>query len=183
MLVMSKQSEKELRSKLKTELLNSAACQPSYEQDAVFQKNLGQFSTNSSANKSLSKLSWYIAAIFLITIGFAVVITQSFNGIMNVGSAQLTSNHSMSISELIEASNRLEAEIANIKSNHNNPLSNIEILKVREDIGELDDAINKLYQSGQVSSKDDIQTLWNKKLEMTKHLKGLYTNQYVMARI
>ncbi|MBV35392.1 MAG: hypothetical protein CMP47_08025 [Rickettsiales bacterium] len=180
---MNKQTENELRSKLKTELLNSTVCQPSPEQDAVFQTNLEQFIAKEPARKRFSKPTWHIAAVFLITIGFAAVITQNYFGIGSVGSDDLSSNPSMSISELITASNELEAEIAKIQTSHNNTLPYIEILKIREDIGELDDAINKFYQSGQVSSKNDIQALWNKRLEMTKHLKGLYTNQYVMARI
>ncbi|GAA0211325.1 hypothetical protein GCM10009123_18110 [Kangiella japonica] len=180
---MSEHTEQQLRSTLKSELSSSNIYQPSSEQDAIFQENLARLSNNGSTKTSRVKHPWYIAVMLLIVIGFAAIIGQNYIGTSQVSNSDISSNNEMSIPELIAASNHLEIEIANIESNHNNPLHHIEILKVREDIVELDKAINQLYQSGLTSPNDDIQALWHKRLELARYLKGLYTNQYVMARI
>ena len=178
MQAMSKYMEQSLRRQLKFELSNIKSHQPSSEQDAIFQENLERFSSQCSSRDSLVQPFWYIAAMLLISIGFAVHIGKNY---INFNS--IDTKHGMTIAELIAASNQVESEIASIESTHDNSSQYIEVLKIREDLGELDNKINELYQSGVTRSKDDIQALWHKRLEMARHLKGLYTNQYEMARI
>ena len=171
---MNSISEQELRDRLGSELHQAQEYQPHSRQDAVFQENLDAQLSKQKVDSVRVKHPWFVAAMVVIAVGVVAVFGR---GYFSYNQATPT------IAELIQASNQIESELATYDKNQLDSLQYVEALKIRDDIGELDSTLNNLYQIKPDVSDERIQMIWQQRLEMARHLKAIYTNEYVVARI
>lgn len=170
---MSRPKEQELRERLRLELLKSRQFQPNSKQDAAFQELLDS-ELKVSKDTPRTKHLWFAAAMAVLALGFIAVVGR---GLLPQNKAEL------SVVELIDASNQIESELSSLDKSQLNSMQYIEVLKIRDDIGELDSALNSLYQRESASVNKQIQQLWEKRLQMARQLKAIYNNEYMVARI
>ena len=171
---MNSISEQELRDRLGSELHQAQEYQPHSRQDAVFQENLDAQLSKQKVDSVRVKHPWFVAAMVVIAVGVVAVFGRGY-----FADNQATPT----IAELIQASNQIESELATYDKNQLDSLQYVEALKIRDDIGQLDNTLNDLYQSGSGVANEQIQNLWQRRLSMARQLKSIYTNQYTVARI
>lgn len=172
---MSKQSETELRNKLRSEILKYDEFRPSVEQDDIFQENLNDFSEQTPASGvQVSRYSLFVAAMLVLAFSFSFIVEQG---------EDKPNIEIIPVAKLIDASNQIEKDLSNFNTNELSSIQYIEALKIRDYIGELDSDLNALYQRKAIATDEKIHELWQQRLQMTRQLKAIYTQQYSVARI
>ncbi|WP_223670826.1 hypothetical protein [Kangiella shandongensis] len=170
---MSKETERELLQRLKSEFGNAAVKSPGIEQDAVFQAQLEQH--GSEANEKEGQHHWFAAAVAVLVIGLTTVIGYQYIG--------TSDGKDSSLNQLIAQANAIEQQLSEFEMNRLSSAQYVEALKLRDEIGMLDESLNQLYSAGPGVSKAQLHQVWEEKLEITKSLRAMYTNQYRVARI
>ena len=170
---MNSNKEAELRKRLGAELTQACQFEPNSEQDAIFNKALAE-TLEKQTDKVRTSYIWQIAAVMILVLSGFLIMSQH-NSVKIPPSEFLV--------ELIDASNKIEKELAHYDREKLDSLQYVEALNIRQEMAELDNALNVLYQSNANKPSEEIQALWQERLKMARQLKAIYENQYTMARI
>lgn len=171
---MSNHREQDLLNQLQSELQQAEEYRPGSEQDAIFQENLERQQLETKTYSSV-KHPWFAAAMAILVIGIVAVVGQNYLDQSRVSTVPME--------QLIHASNEIESELSGFDVNQLETSQYIAVIKLRDEISQLDSRLNELYQQNGHASEQRLQELWQRRLEMARNLKALYTNHYVVARI
>ncbi|AOE49978.1 hypothetical protein [Kangiella sediminilitoris] len=172
---MNNDSERELLDCLKQEFDKVPAKSVDLSQDATFQAQLEEHFSEREAGKPRTVKQWFAAAVVLIVIGFSIIIGYP--------TTSTTDNIDRTIKKFMVEANAIEQEIAGFETNQLSSTQYIEALKLRDEIGLIDESIQQIYSAGPGVSIAQLEQVWEEKLRVTKNLKALYINQYKVARI